>query len=74
MTSLAQYFTFASIPKGKKIIKYGETGHYFYIVVRGSVKILIPVEKKIELEDKNASRYVCKNMKHLVNRMKDRMM
>ena len=43
-------------------------------MVRGSVKILIPVEKKIQLEDKNASRYVCKNMKHLVNRMWDRMM
>jgi CRP-like cAMP-binding protein len=35
-------------PEGKDVIKYGEVGDKFYIILSGAVAVLVPDVKKVE--------------------------
>ena len=47
----ARYLTYGVYLPGQNIIKYGKYGDTFYIILKGSVSILVPVKVKEEDED-----------------------
>lgn len=51
---LAQGITFESMDAGETVFKAGTLGEKFYIILKGSVKILIPIKDKTSNEKRKS--------------------
>lgn len=54
-------FRFKNAQHGEPIIRYGEMGNTFYIIVKGAVDVYIPFEVRVSLTNSELARLIQEN-------------
>lgn len=58
---IAQCLTYIKLPQGAIVFEYGTFGDLFYIILKGSVSVLIPNKEKMEKIEKEKTAMIMQN-------------